>query len=62
MSDGARRPGLIDVVAWEVMERDEGGGVGISVGIGIGIVGVGVGCKLPLDSSSLLTLICLVRL
>ncbi|OBT67510.1 hypothetical protein VE03_02974 [Pseudogymnoascus sp. 23342-1-I1] len=47
--DGARRAGLIDAVAWEVVERDGG-----SVGIG---VGAGVGCKLPLGSS-LLALMC----
>ncbi len=50
---GARRAGLIDAVAWEVVERDGG-----SVGVG---VGAGVGRKLPLGSS-LLALMCRVEL
>ncbi|KFX89050.1 hypothetical protein O988_08780, partial [Pseudogymnoascus sp. VKM F-3808] len=52
--DGARRAGLIDAVAWEVVEHGVGG-----VGSGFG-AGVGVGRKLPLDSSRL-TLMCRPR-
>ncbi|KFY25198.1 hypothetical protein V493_04762, partial [Pseudogymnoascus sp. VKM F-4281 (FW-2241)] len=49
--DRARRAGLIDADALQVVERD---------GVGVG-VGVGVGCQLPLGSS-LPTLKCQVKL
>lgn len=59
--DRARRAGLIDAVAWKVVEHDCGGvGAGVGVGVGVG-VGFGVGSKLPLGSS-LLTLMCRVKL
>ncbi|OBT57718.1 hypothetical protein VE04_02432 [Pseudogymnoascus sp. 24MN13] len=54
--DRARRAGLIDAVAWKVVEHDCGG-----VGAGVVGVGVGVGRKLPLGRS-LLTLMCRVKL